>query len=391
MFRQLGIKITVITLGIFLAGCGGGGGGSPSAATNNTSAATGTTGGTSNGGASNGGATTGNGSTTTAPTFVYDETARFNGPRGVRTDAAGNVYVLDGERGLIRKIAPTGAVSSLPQLQGRAGQFRELEVDAAGNVYVTTGFNGEIFKLTPAGTVSVIATILNAKDPAVDAQGNVYVTAPGPMYFTPSSTDYGTLIYRITPAGEVSTVFTGADARYFGLTVDAAGNLYTVRAVSQQAFEGTIVKISPTGVMTDLAPFSFRIYPDEQHKPTRIANLSLDASGNLYVAHYREQLPSSGGCASNPANCKPPYESGMAIDKITPAGVTTRVRTGPPGSTGTLAEDLYDRDYGMSYIDVGSDGNIYASYRQNHAVYRISQSGETTLFAGKPGEAGSTD
>jgi streptogramin lyase len=378
--------ITAASLFLLLSACGGGGGSSPGTSAGSPSDTTGAPGstGTNTGTDKAGSEDTANNPGATAPAFAYDETARFNGPRGVRTDAAGNVYVLDGGTGLIRKIAPTGAVSSLPQLPSGV-TVDGLEVDAAGNVYVTNKFNGEIFKMTPAGTVSVIATIVNARHPAVDAQGNLYVLAGF------DNADK-TLIQRITPAGEVSTVYTGSDssAQHFGLTVDAAGNLYTItRIVTTTHYEGKIVKISPTGEATDLAPFSFRIYPDDNHVQTRITNMAVDAGGNLYVAHYREHLPSK-WCTEG--NCLGFYESGMSIDKITPAGITTRVRTGPPGSTGRLevAYD-YDRNYGMSYIDVGNDGNIYASYAKNHTVYRISQSGETTLIAGKPGEAGSAD
>lgn len=332
-----------------------------------------------------GSADTANHSGVTAPTLVYDETARFNQPMGLRSDAGGNLYVLDFinapmRKTSIRKIAIDGSVSTLVDLSDRSSATG-LEVDAAGNVYVT--LVDEILKITPSGMVSTLARMDRPGQPAIDAQGNLFVLAP--------NSEGMTTIRRITQAGDISTVFRGSRAAdYSGLAIDAVGTLYVIaRALDNHDGQARIVKISVTGEQSDFVPFILKIYPDDPGA-TRIANMSMDAAGNLYVAHYREHKPSPGGCAAN--NCFGFYESGMSIDKITPAGVTTRVRTGPPGSTGRLAaEHVYDRDYSMSYIDVGSDGNIFASYRLNHTVYRISQSGETTLIAGKSGEAGSAD
>src|SRR5690606_29638148 len=62
-----------------------------------------------------------NGTETPAPSndpgtsaFVYDETARFNGPGHIVSDAAGNLYVNDFYNQRIRKVSILGDVSTHP-------------------------------------------------------------------------------------------------------------------------------------------------------------------------------------------------------------------------------------------------------------------------------------
>ncbi len=46
--------------------------------------------------------------------------ARFSLPSGVGVDSSGNVYVADSGNSLIRKISPSGSVSTLAGLRGSA-------------------------------------------------------------------------------------------------------------------------------------------------------------------------------------------------------------------------------------------------------------------------------
>ncbi len=94
--------------------------------------------------------------------------AQFNSPGGVAVDDAGNVYVADTSNDTIRKISPTGAVTTLAGSAGSAGsadgtgsaaQFNSpsgVAVDDAGNVYVADTNNYTIRKITPAGVVTTL-------------------------------------------------------------------------------------------------------------------------------------------------------------------------------------------------------------------------------------------
>jgi sugar lactone lactonase YvrE len=94
--------------------------------------------------------------------------ARFNTPFAVAVDSAGNVYVADSENHAIRRVTPAGVVSTVAgagvsgQSDGatavaRFNQPRGVAVDAAGNVYVVDSGNSTLRQITPAGVVSTLA------------------------------------------------------------------------------------------------------------------------------------------------------------------------------------------------------------------------------------------
>jgi sugar lactone lactonase YvrE len=133
----------------------------------------------------------------------FANNARFNDPFAVAVDRAGNIYVSDSADDTIRKINPEGTVITLAGLVGYAGtndgnadvaRFwnpQGLAVDAAGNVYVADTGNNAVRKITPTGVVSTLPTSAGANNVAgkaseisqlsnpggvaVDAAGNVYI------------------------------------------------------------------------------------------------------------------------------------------------------------------------------------------------------------------------
>ena len=95
--------------------------------------------------------------------------ATFYAPRGIATDKAGNIYVADTANNIIRKVTPTGEVTTIA---GQAGLGEDSEfdgtgaaatflkpisiaADSAGNVFVLESDN--IRKVTPAGVVTTFA------------------------------------------------------------------------------------------------------------------------------------------------------------------------------------------------------------------------------------------
>ncbi|GAB3243197.1 NHL repeat-containing protein [Chitinimonas naiadis] len=166
--------------------------------------------------------------------------ARFRDPNATVTDAAGNVYVADGDAAYtIRKITPAGVVSTLAGTAAFYGQrdgvgtaasfgaIKAMTIDIAGNLYAldkgdwpnNVVIPPAIRKITPAGVVSTLVrapsvssiVLLRATGIAVDEQGNVYLSS-GKLVsdydeeaITPREVPLG-MIYKLMPNGTLSIV-----------------------------------------------------------------------------------------------------------------------------------------------------------------------------------------
>src|SRR5439155_640231 len=95
--------------------------------------------------------------------------ATFNAPRGVTTDAQGNVYVADTASHTIRKVTPAGVVSTYAGVAGAFGSAdggkadarfafpHGVAVETGGVVFVADWGNHNIRKIDTSGVVSTLA------------------------------------------------------------------------------------------------------------------------------------------------------------------------------------------------------------------------------------------
>jgi len=180
--------------------------------------------------------------------------ARFDNLQSIAVDSSGNIYVAERNLFKIRKITPEGAVTTFAGSgtrgssngTGTSASFylpMGVAVDSSGNVYVADQGNNLIRKITPSGVVSTFAgsgsrgntngtgTAASFNGPtgiALDSSGNVYVSDNG-----------NHLIRKITSAGVVSTLAgtgsqgsengEGTAASFYapyGISVDSTGNVY---------------------------------------------------------------------------------------------------------------------------------------------------------------------
>jgi hypothetical protein len=242
--------------------------------------------------------------------------ARFDAPGSVRLDASGNAYVADSYNNTIRKITPAGVVTTLAGTArvigssdgtGPAAHFNGpggVATDSAGNVYVADSGNYTIRKITPAGVVTTLAGAAGSAG-SVDGTGlaarfydpqNLTVDSSGNIYVADGA---GDTIRKVTPAGVVTTLAgtankagstnaTGASARFnnpTGIAVDSAGNLYIA-----DNGNNLIRKLSPAGVVTTLAGVAGRTGSTDGVSTAALFNqpagLGVDSYGNVYIADY---------------------------------------------------------------------------------------------------------
>jgi sugar lactone lactonase YvrE len=256
--------------------------------------------------------------------------ASFFNPTGVAVDANGNVYVADSGNNAIRKITMPGAVVSTLAGSGLVGATNAVgtsasfdnpngvAVDTVGNVYVADTYNYLIRKITPTGSVSTFAGAGKAATafsdgPALQATfyfpsgvaayaGNVYVA------------DSGGGRIRLISGGQVTT-FAGAPMSGLldgpatsvsfswpvGIAVDALGNVY----VGDRGYH-LIRKISAGNVTTyaglthymgtSTGSSGFHDGPawiDASNSSSAFnspSGVAVDAAGNVYVADTSNHL-----------------------------------------------------------------------------------------------------
>ncbi|HET7763544.1 MAG TPA: hypothetical protein VFK92_00455 [Burkholderiales bacterium] len=318
----------------------------------------------------------------------------FGYPMGVTVDGAGNVYVADASNSVIRKITPQGVVSvyagteyapgsadgtgSAAQFQGN---FAKIAADNLGNLYVADNGNNTVRKITPSGVVSTFAGTAGTtggadgtgaaaqfKYPsavATDAAGNVYVADAG---------NYS--IRKITPAGVVSTLAggtrgsadgTGTAAQFGslgGVATDSAGNVY----VADDWF-CTVRKITPTGVVSTFAGTAGNcVSKDGVGTAAGFAHpedVATDSAGNVYVADG-------------------------SIRVITPAGVvSTLAGSMNSSSTGVVDGPVATATFGSTVaLTVDGVGNVYVADWWDSTVRKISTTGIVSTVAGVFGQSG---
>ncbi len=329
---------------------------------------------------------------------------RFYVPESLAVDSAGNVYVADTLNHTIRKLSPSGVVTTLAGLAGSFGSTdgtgsaarfnypAGVAVDAAGNVYVADTSNHTIRQVTPAGVVTTLAGAAGIHGSwdgtgnaarfyspwgiGVDSTGNVYVADNG-----------NSIIRKITPVGVVTTLAgtagnygswdgTGNAARFgkaytggpTGVAVDSAGNVYVADTHNQ-----TIRKVTTGGVVTTLAGQAGTSgSADGVGAAARFFNpdgVAVDSAGIVYVADTANE----------------------SIRMITPSGAVTTL-VGLPGANGTSdGTGSAARFYDPRGVAVDSAGKVYVADTLNHSIRKVTPSAVVTTLAGQPGISGSAD
>jgi uncharacterized protein (TIGR03437 family) len=239
--------------------------------------------------------------------------ASLNGPTGVCTDAAGDLFIADLGNLRIRKVNTAGIITTvagngIKASNGDGGPATQASlyipircaVDSLGNLYVADQGGHKIRKIDPFGTIStfagtgahlgVPADFSGDGGPAIAADLNnptaIAFDPTGNLYF---SDQFNQRIRKIDKSGIITTVagngtagFSGGALNYpGGIAVDSNGDLYFADSANN------IVRKFSNGSISTVAGTGAQGFQDGAASAALFNNpfgLAMDPAGNLYIA-----------------------------------------------------------------------------------------------------------
>jgi sugar lactone lactonase YvrE len=316
--------------------------------------------------------------------------ARLDKPWWVAADRKGTLYVADWQNNRVRKIDPTGTITTLAGT-GKAGFSGDggpatraklnfpwgVTVDDGGNVYITDRYNYRVRKVDPAGTITTFAgtgvagysgdggpaTSARLNSPygmAVDSQGNVYVIDHSNMR-----------VRRVSRTGTITTFAGNGKQGYsgdggpatkarlnypYGVAVDRRGNVYIsdyynnrVRKVNRSGIISTLAGVGPAGPEGTFSGDGGRATSAHLNKPSGIA---VDRQGNVYIVDRNNHR----------------------LRRVDPRGrITTVAGTGEMGYSGDGGPARSAKLFGPFGVAVDAKGNVYVADTDNNRIRRIGQ------------------
>src|SRR5437660_9695475 len=305
-------------------------------------------------------------------------------PDGVAVDGAGDLFIADSTNNRIRKVSPTGVITTIAGT-GTAGYSgdggaatlaklnfpTDLALDGAGNLFVADFYNSRVRKISAGGVITTVAgsgmpgysgnggpaTLARMTSPAgvdVDAAGNLYIA------------DYGNSTVReVSTAGLITTVAgTGASSGYSGdggpatsaqlkSPADVAvggGNIYIADSGNSR-----VRKVTPGGTITTFAGTGAATYSGDGGPATSASflwpvGLAVDSSSQVFVADL----------------------SGNRVRKIDGSGtITTVAGTGTAGYSGDGGPAASATLFGPARVNLDSAGNFFISDSSNNRVRKV--------------------
>ena len=239
--------------------------------------------------------------------------AKFNGPWGIAKDSLGNIYIADCDAHIIRKMDPSGNVSTFAGSSGMLGRMdgagstarfnqpHGLVIDTNNNLYVADSNNHAIRKIEPSGNVTTFAGGSDAGAYA-DGKGSaakffspygIFIDKANTIYVADTSNHR---IRKIDPSANVTT-FAGSSSRGYvdgpgvsakfnspyAVTIDTTNNIMYVADWDNARIRK--ITMLPTPIVTTLAGNGTKSYKDGIGTAASLqpASLALGPYNLLYV------------------------------------------------------------------------------------------------------------
>jgi len=295
-------------------------------------------------------------------------------PAGLAVDKAGNLYIADSTNGRIRKVsAQTGIMTTIagpgttnvlgdngPATAAYIGFPDGMTLDSAGNLYFAAA--SRIRRIdaqtgiitTVAGTgnpgplgdggLATAASLDSPEDVALDSAGNLYISDSYDARIRKLdagtgiiSTIAGTAVWGNTGDGGLATAAEIAVTE--GIVVDASGNVFL------SSFGDTIRRIdAKTGIITSCVGNGYFDFSGDGGQATMAGinapqGLTLDASGNLYIAdsgNSRVRKVVSASAAVKPTMTLTPSASSITAAQALTVTVALSGPSGAAAPTGSV-------------------------------------------------------
>ncbi|MBI6545473.1 MAG: IPT/TIG domain-containing protein, partial [Cyanobacteria bacterium NC_groundwater_1444_Ag_S-0.65um_54_12] len=168
---------------------------------------------------------------------AFTDWAYLNDPAAIALDTGGNALVTSPSNNVIFKIDPVRNMSALATVEGA----RSLGQDAAGNLYVVDQTRSLIRRLTSSGDQRIMAYgLANLRGLAVDPSANIYVALQN-----------SGAILKLASDGVTTNPLTAGMAAPYGLTY-RNGKIYVAQTDTQSATELTLAGDARSVITTGL-------------------------------------------------------------------------------------------------------------------------------------------
>ncbi|MES2702403.1 MAG: Ig-like domain-containing protein [Bacteroidota bacterium] len=324
--------------------------------------------------------------------------AKLKYPEGLDVDAAGNIYIADHDNNVVRKVAPSGIITTIagtgvagfsgdggPATAAKLNFPFDIKLDNDGNIYVSDGWNHRIRKIDASG---IISTVAGTGVPGFSGDGGLATAAQinepqgldlnsaGDLFFGEYTNNR---VRKVNISTGIITTYAGNGvAGYSGdgglataaklwhpnfIYIDAADNVYITDNQNHR-----IRKVTPAGIISTFAGNGTSGFSGDGGLATAArlsypAGVTADAAGNFYIADH--------------ANHR--------VRKIDAAGTITTIAgtgAGTYGGDGGLA--TLAQLYKVTDVAFDNGGNLLIADQSNHRIRRIAGSNHPPHFTDGP-------